>query len=186
MESQQDSAIETAVFGGGCFWCTEAVFQQIRGVSSVEPGYCGGNSDAPTYEQVCAGDSGHIEVVSIRFDPALVSYDDLLVVFFATHDPTSMDRQGNDVGSQYRSVIFWQTPQQEAQAQACIKWLNDQLPKDSPVVTQLLPATHVWPAERYHQNYYASHPQQGYCQFVIAPKLDKLRQKFAHMLADQA
>lgn len=182
-DRQAVDTAELAVFGGGCFWCTEAVFRQIRGVLSVEPGYCGGAGGAPSYEQVCAGGTGHIEVVSVRFDPALVSYDDLLVVFFATHDPTSMDRQGNDVGSQYRSVIFWQTPQQQAQAQACIKWLNHQLPAERQIVTQLLPAARVWTAEDYHRDYYAQHPQQGYCQFVIAPKLDKLRQRFAHMLA---
>ena len=180
VNTKEDSQL--AVFGGGCFWCTEAVFQQVRGVISVEPGYSGGQSHSPSYEEICSGDSGHIEVVSVRFDPSLVSYDDLLQVFFGTHDPTSVDRQGNDVGSQYRSVIFWQTEQQREQAQARIAWLDELLSDEQPVVTQLLPAEKVWPAEGYHHDYYAQHSQQGYCQFVIAPKLQKLRQHFVHLL----
>jgi len=176
---------ELAVFGGGCFWCTEASFRQLRGVLSVEPGYCGGAVEAPTYEQVCTGTTGHIEVISVRFDPNQVSYDDLLLVFFASHDPTSVDRQGEDVGVQYRSAIFWQSQQQKEKAEACIEWLNGQLPAEQPVVTQLSPAEKVWPAEAYHNDYYARNTQKGYCQFVIAPKLAKVRQRFAHLLANQ-
>ncbi|GAA4334109.1 peptide-methionine (S)-S-oxide reductase MsrA [Pigmentiphaga soli] len=174
------SQMEQAVFGGGCFWCVEAVFQQLEGVLTVEPGYAGGQVDNPSYEQVCSGDTGHIEVARITFDPGAIGYRDLLEIFFATHDPTTMDRQGNDVGPQYRSAIFWQTPQQRDAAQEVMADLQARGVFGAPIVTQLLPPAHFWPAEDYHRDYYLRHPQQGYCAYVITPKVAKLRKAFAH------
>lgn len=178
--SESGSAL--AVFGGGCFWCVEAVYQQLNGVLYVEPGYAGGEIEHPDYEQVCAGRSGHIEVASIHYDPNQISYEQLLDVFFATHNPTTLDRQGADVGSQYRSVIFCQDATQEAQARHKIDWLQSEGVFADPIVTELRLASKVWPAETYHRDYYARHPQQGYCQLVIAPKLGKLRAGFAGLL----
>lgn len=172
---------DIAVFGGGCFWCTESVFQGIRGVLSVEPGYAGGHVAAPGYEQVCRGDTGHIEVVKITFDPEQVSYETLLEVFFATHDPTTLDRQGADVGPQYASVIFCQNAEQEAAARRVMAEVQDAI--GQPVVTRIEGAEHFWPAESYHRDYYVRNPQQGYCQVVIAPKLQKFRKRFAELLA---
>jgi len=169
------------VLGGGCFWCTESVFLSLRGVAEVTPGYSGGHVDNPTYEQVCAQDTGHIEVVRVRFDPAVVSFETLLGVFFATHDPTTPDRQGADVGPQYASAIFYQSEQQKETAQRVISQVEAAL--DAPVATKLLPAQTFWPAEQYHHDYYARHPAQGYCQVVISPKMAKLRQQFAPLLA---
>ncbi|MCB5363383.1 peptide-methionine (S)-S-oxide reductase MsrA [Pusillimonas sp. CC-YST705] len=172
---------EVAVFGGGCFWCTEAVLAGLKGVKQVEPGYTGGHVQNPTYEQICNQDTGHIEVVRVQFDPQVIGYDDLLDVFFGTHDPTTLNRQGADVGPQYASVIFYQSPEQEIAAQAAIGCVQQALGK--PVVTRLLPAEHFWPAETYHYQYYQRNPGQGYCQFVIAPKMAALRKKFASLLA---
>ncbi len=167
---------ETAVLGGGCFWCLEAVFADLQGVTQVVSGYCGGARPHPSYEQVCSGASGHAEVVELRFDPALLSYRQLLEVFFAIHDPTTLDRQGHDEGSQYRSVIFAQTPEQEIVARQLIVELQPSFPQ--PIVTQLKTATEFWPAEDYHQDYFAQHPRQPYCQAVVAPKLQKFRALF--------
>ncbi len=171
---------ETAVLGGGCFWCTEAVFLRLRGVLRVQSGYCGGQVDSPTYEQVCEKNTGHIEVVEIEFDPQEISFDDLLTVFFETHDPTTPDRQGNDVGPQYASAIFFQNPEQEAIARLHIERLQEQLA--SPVVTKLLPKARFWPAEDYHDNYFARNPNQPYCAFVVSEKVNKFMKRFPEKL----
>ena len=174
--------VETAVFGGGCFWCIEAVFQQIEGVLRAEPGYAGGHVEQPTYEQVCSGNTGHIEVVSVTYDPQVIGYRALLEIFFASHAPTTRDRQGNDVGPQYRSAIFWQTPEQEQAAREVIADLEARNVFRAPIVTELLPPATFWPAEEYHRDYFLRNPGQGYCAFVIAPKVAKMRQGFAHKL----
>lgn len=172
-------AVDYAVLGGGCFWCTESVFKSLHGVIDAEPGYCGGHLQNPDYEQVCSQTSGHIEVVRVKFDPDVISYETLLEVFFATHDPTTPDRQGNDIGPQYASAIFVQSDAQHLLAQALVKKTADLL--GVPVVTRILPAATFWPAESYHKDYYARNPGQGYCSFVIAPKLQKFRSTFAHL-----
>jgi peptide-methionine (S)-S-oxide reductase len=176
----QQSSTETAILGGGCFWCTEAVYLEVRGVTRVESGYMGGQVDHPTYEQVCAGDTGHAEVVRLEFDPAQVSYRDLLEIFFTIHDPTTPNRQGNDVGTQYRSVIYTTSPGQEATARQVMAEMAAVW--DAPIVTELLPAETWYKAEDYHQNYFQQHPLQGYCAFVVAPKVAKFRKTFtSHM-----
>lgn len=177
---------EKAVFGGGCFWCVEAVFQQMQGVTKVESGYAGGHVDRPTYQQVCDGNTGHIEVAEVTFDPTVITFKDLLAVFFASHDPTTPDRQGNDAGPQYRSAIFWQTPEQRDAAQAHIDTLTSANTYGAPIVTQLLPPAKVWPAEDYHRDYFLRNPGQGYCAVVIAPKVAKLRKAFADKLKTPA
>lgn len=173
---------EVAVFGGGCFWCTEAVFSAMTGVLAVKSGYCGGHVQQPTYEQVCTKLTGHIEVVQIEFDPALVSYPELLEVFFATHDPTTPGRQGNDVGPQYQSAIFVQSDAQKSAAEEAIKAVDASGRFAEPVCTQLLPAATFWPAEDMHDDYFALHPEQSYCQFVIAPKVSKFKKQFSDKL----
>ena len=171
-----------ATFAGGCFWCLEVVFSQLRGVDTVTSGYCGGRNDNPTYEQVCSGVTGHAEAVKISFDPALISYWQLLEVFFATHDPTTLNRQGADVGTQYRSAIFFHSAEQEVEAQRMIDSLNAVFPCNTPVVTEVVEMPVFFPAESYHQNYFATNPGQGYCSFVIHPKLAKFRQTFSSLL----
>jgi peptide-methionine (S)-S-oxide reductase len=168
-----------ATLGGGCFWCLEAVFDEMKGVLSVESGYMGGRRPNPTYEQVCAGVSGHIEVVQVAFDPDVLSFRDLLGVFFAIHDPTSKDRQGNDAGEQYRSVIFYHSDDQRATAEAVMH--ESAADYDRPIVTELRRAETFWRAENYHQEYFANNPRQSYCMFVVAPKVDKFRKNFAEM-----
>lgn len=174
--------METATFGGGCFWCLEAVFEQVRGVGSVVSGYAGGQVENPSYERVCGGQTGHAEVIRLTFDPAEIAYRDLLEIFFAIHDPTTLNRQGNDVGSQYRSVIFYHSAEQSETAAALLAELDRARPWGAPVVTELLPAPVFYPAESYHQHYFARNPGQGYCSFVVAPKVAKFRQKFAFRL----
>jgi peptide-methionine (S)-S-oxide reductase len=174
--------METAIFGGGCFWCTEAIFQSIKGVSSVLPGYTGGSVENPTYEQVCEGNTGHIESTKIEYDPKVVSYKDLLGVFFATHDPTTMDRQGADSGQQYRSAIFYTDASQEQVAKQFIEDLQKDKVYDAPIVTQLRPLDKFYVAEDYHQNYFAKNPGAPYCQMVINPKIKKFRDNFASLL----
>jgi peptide-methionine (S)-S-oxide reductase len=169
-----------AILGGGCFWCLEAVFLEVRGVTRVESGYMGGHAPAPTYEAVCGGDTGHAEVVRIEFDPDQVSYRDLLEVFFTIHDPTTLNRQGNDVGTQYRSVIFYQSPEQEATARQVVAAMASVW--DAPIVTQLAPSETWHRAEDYHQDYFRQHPLQGYCAFVVAPKVQKFKKTFANRL----
>lgn len=177
-----DMAMETAILGGGCFWCLEAALRQLEGVLSVVSGYCGGQVAAPDYRSVCTGDTGHAEVVRIEFDPARLDYRTLLEAFFAIHDPTTRDRQGDDVGSQYRSVIFAVSERQRQIAGALIAELTEQQVWPAPIVTEILPAATFYPAEDYHQNYLANNPRQPYCVAVVAPKAAKLRQKFAGRL----
>ncbi len=170
--------LQTAVFAGGCFWCLEAVFQRVNGVQSVESGYMGGHVKNPAYREVCSGDTGHAEVVRVTFDPAEVSYDDLLEVFFAIHDPTTLDQQGNDVGPQYRSAIFYLDEEQRRQAKQAIAQLEDAHIWPDPVVTAVEPAGPFYKAEDYHQDYFNSNPSQPYCQFIVAPKVRKLLKTF--------
>jgi len=166
---------ETAVFGGGCFWCVEAVYQHVPGVKSVTSGYAGGHVANPTYEQVCTGETGHAEVARVEFDPAVVSYDHLLEVFFQAHDPTTLNRQGADEGTQYRSVVFYLDEQQRQAALAAKKAAQSHW--DDPLVTAVEPLKQFYPAESHHQNYFKNHPNQGYCSFVIRPKVKKLQEK---------
>lgn len=174
--------MQTAVFGGGCFWCTEAVFADLEGVHAVVPGYCGGSTESPTYEEVCTKDTGHIEVIRIEYDDTRISFDTLLDVFFATHDPTTPNRQGNDVGPQYQSVIFAQTPAQAQEAVTKIRNLDADGHFGSPIVTVIRDKETFWPAESIHHNYYSNNPHQGYCQFVIAPKMQHLHRSFGNLL----
>ena len=171
--------MQQALFGGGCFWCTEAVFLQLQGVQQVVSGYAGGHNPNPTYEQVCAGETNHAEVILIDFDENQITYSQLLEVFFATHDPTTLNRQGNDVGTQYRSVIYYFNDKQKETAQLTIDSLKAE---GVNIVTELSPAPIFYPAEEYHQNFFARNPNQGYCNFAIPPKLNKLRNKFMTLL----
>ncbi|MBC7913260.1 MAG: peptide-methionine (S)-S-oxide reductase MsrA [Pyrinomonadaceae bacterium] len=171
-------AIEQASFGGGCFWCTEAIFQSLKGVSHVSSGYMGGEIDNPSYEQVCNGDTGHAEIIQIDFDPEVISFEELLLVFFKTHNPTTLNQQGNDIGTQYRSVIFYHTPEQKEKAVEMIDRLGNDLVFDKPIVTEISPVSHFYKAENYHQNYFNRNSSQSYCAFVIQPKLAKFAEKF--------
>jgi peptide-methionine (S)-S-oxide reductase len=171
---------QVAVFGGGCFWCTEAVFSRLRGVSAVYPGYAGGQTPDPTYEQVSRGSTGHAEVIKIDYDPAKIKFSDLLSVFFATHDPTTLNQQGNDIGTQYRSVVFYTAPEQKIAAEEFIKEL--QLKNTKTIVTTVEPLNKFYLAEDYHRNYYATHQNQAYCRLVIDPKISKLTEKFSNLL----
>jgi peptide-methionine (S)-S-oxide reductase len=173
---------QTAVLAGGCFWCLEAVFDRLRGAHAVESGYAGGRTVNPTYDDVCSGSTGHAEVVRISFDPAVLTFSDLLRVFFAIHDPTTKDRQGNDVGTQYRSVIFCQTPEQRKDAEAVIAELTRAKLWSNPIVTELADAATFYPAEAYHQQYFDRNGGQPYCQFVVAPKVVKFRKEFVDRL----
>ncbi|HTS22732.1 MAG TPA: peptide-methionine (S)-S-oxide reductase MsrA [Casimicrobiaceae bacterium] len=177
-------ATQTAVLGGGCFWCLEAVFNRLQGVISVESGYAGGRTKDPSYDDVCSGETGHAEVVKVSFDPTMLSYRDLLRVFFAIHDPTTRDRQGNDVGTQYRSVIFPQSAEQRADAQAVIAELGAANLWDDPIVTEVADAATFYPAETYHRQYFERNRAQPYCQFVVAPKVAKFRKAFADRLRE--
>jgi peptide-methionine (S)-S-oxide reductase len=173
---------QQATLGGGCFWCLEAVFEQLRGVDRVASGYAGGRVANPTYEQVCGGGTGHAEVVQITFDPAVISYQEILDVFFATHDPTTLNRQGPDVGTQYRSVILYHSPEQNEIAERRIAELKGEGIWGRPIVTQVVPFKAFYPAEAYHQEYYRGNPNQGYCMAVISPKVAKVRKQFAAKL----
>jgi peptide-methionine (S)-S-oxide reductase len=172
---------ETITLGGGCFWCVEAVFERVRGVLGVESGYCNGQVPNPSYEQVCTGRTGHAEVVRVRFDPAQITLREILAIFFVVHDPTTPNRQGNDVGTQYRSGIYFHSPEQERIARAVIAEAGEA--HRNPIVTELLPETNYSRAEDYHQHYFTDHPEQGYCAFVVAPKLAKFRKTFAERWA---
>jgi peptide-methionine (S)-S-oxide reductase len=174
--------LETTTIGGGCFWCTEAVFSELAGVHSVTSGYAGGTVMNPSYEQVCTGRTGHAEVVQITFDPAVLSYHDLLVVFMTTHDPTTLNRQGPDDGTQYRSVIFYHSPEQRETAQQVIHELEAEKVYRGKIVTEVVPFAAFYPAEEYHQNYFRRNPWSGYCRAVIAPKVSKFRTKYAARL----
>ncbi len=182
MPTNPSNAIQTAVLGGGCFWCLEAVFNRLQGVQAVESGYAGGHTQDPSYEDVCSGRTGHAEVVRVAFDPSVLPYRDLLRVFFAIHDPTTKDRQGNDVGTQYRSVIFPQSPEQRADALAVIEELAKAGLWDDPIVTEVGDAAAFYPAENYHRQYFERNREQPYCQFVVAPKVAKFRKAFADRL----
>jgi peptide-methionine (S)-S-oxide reductase len=175
-----DGATETATLGGGCFWCLEAVYVDVEGVRRVESGYAGGTVQRPSYEQVCDGNTGHAEVVRVEFDPTRISFREVLQILFSIHDPTQLNRQGNDVGTQYRSVIFTESDDQRDVALEVIRNLEHEAVYDAPIVTEVTPlGGNYWPAEAYHQNYFAQHPEQGYCAFVVAPKVAKFRAKFA-------
>lgn len=174
--------LETITLGGGCFWCTEAVFERVRGVTQVQSGYCNGAALQPTYEQVCTGRTGHNEVVRLTFDPAVISTQQILEIFFAIHDPTTLNRQGNDVGTQYRSGIYFHTSEQQQVAQAMLEQLAQDRVFDAPLTTELAPEQNFWPAENYHHQYYARNPGQGYCAAVVGPKVAKFRQTFTQFL----
>lgn len=173
---------ETIVFGGGCFWCTEAVFKMLKGVIEVIPGYAGGATPNPTYESVSSGKTGHAEVIQITYDPSQVSFDDLLTVFFATHDATTLDRQGPDVGPQYRSIILYTTERQKELSENKIEEINASNSAGKPVVTEVQPLEKFYPAEEYHRDFYAKNPSQAYCQVVINPKLEKVQKDFVNLL----
>lgn len=173
---------EIATLAGGCFWCLEAVYDQTKGVSSVESGYMGGRNADPTYEQVCSGRTGHAEVVRITFDPAVISFRELLEMFFVIHDPTTLNRQGNDAGTQYRSAIFTHSPEQKQTAEAVIAAFTKDKVYENPIVTEVVPATTFYVAEAYHQEYFARNPSQGYCTYVVGPKVAKFRKQFAAKL----
>jgi peptide-methionine (S)-S-oxide reductase len=173
---------EIATLAGGCFWCLEAVYDQLAGVHSVESGYMGGQSPNPTYEAVCMGRTGHAEVVQLRFDPAVVTFREILEVFFAIHDPTTLNRQGNDVGTQYRSAIFYHSPEQKAVAESVLASLAQEQVFPKPLVTELSPAAQFYAAEEYHQEYFARNPSQPYCSYVVGPKLAKFRKQFVSKL----
>jgi peptide-methionine (S)-S-oxide reductase len=178
--------IKNAVFGGGCFWCTEAVFKMLRGVVSIMPGYAGGTTENPTYHEVCNADTGHAEVIQIEYDPAQVSYNALLTVFFGSHDATQINRQGNDVGPQYRSIVLYADEQQKKEAEDFIRELNESSKEGRPIATDVAPLTKFYPAEKEHLDYYARNKNQGYCQVIIEPKLQKVQEKFAELLKTQS
>jgi peptide-methionine (S)-S-oxide reductase len=174
--------MEIATFGSGCFWCTEAVYQRLKGVEKVVSGYSGGHVDKPTYKQVCGGDTGHAEVIQVHYDPTAVSYEQLLEVFWKTHDPTTLNRQGNDYGTQYRSVIFYHNDEQKKLAEEYKRKLEDAKIWEDPIVTEVSPLKNFYPAEDYHQNYYNDNAAQPYCSFVIRPKIVKLEKVFKEQL----
>jgi peptide-methionine (S)-S-oxide reductase len=180
--STEKTSPQFALLAGGCFWCLEAVFEQLKGVLKVESGYAGGTVENPSYKAVCTGATGHAEVVRITFDPAVISYRELLEVFFTIHDPTTLNRQGNDVGTQYRSAVYYYSDEQKGTAQAVIAELTTQNVYTNPIVTELTPAPEFFKAEDYHQGYYRANSDQGYCQFVINPKVAKARKAFAAKL----
>lgn len=182
VQKESVSEMETITIGGGCFWCVEAVYSELKGVISVEPGYSGGDVANPTYREVCTGDTGHAEVVQVTFDPRVISLKDILEVFFSVHDPTTLNRQGPDVGTQYRSVIFYRDEAQKRTALSVMKEISAENLYSKPLVTQLVPFAAFYKAEDYHKDYYALHGSEPYCQFVISPKMAKFRQKFAARL----
>jgi peptide-methionine (S)-S-oxide reductase len=173
---------EVATLGAGCFWCVEAVFDDLRGVEDVVSGYMGGTRPNPTYEQVCGGNTGHAEVVQVTFDPAVVSFREILEVFFTVHDPTTLNRQGADTGTQYRSAVFYHSPEQKATAEQVVREMDAQKIWNAPIVTEVAEASTFYPAENYHQEYFARNPNQPYCQFVVAPKVAKFRKKYIDAL----
>ncbi len=180
-----NSVLKTAILANGCFWCTEAVFSMLKGVKSVMSGYTGGSAQNPDYGKVSAGNTGHLEALKIDYDPAVISYDDLLAVFFNTHDPTTVNRQGHDIGNEYNSAIFYFDDEQKQKAEALIKELNDSNAYEKPVVTSVRPAGPFYEAEAYHRNFYKNNSDAPYCELVIEPKLEKLQKRFAKLLKDQ-
>ena len=179
---QTNKKLEKATLGGGCFWCLEAVYQRVKGVEKVVNGYAGGHVKNPTYEQVCSDTTGHAEVVQITFDPQIISYEDILNIFWQIHDPTQLNRQGNDIGTQYRSVIFYHSEEQKQKAQFSKQNLEDEGIFSKTIVTEIVPLTNFYPAEQYHQNYFNNNPSQAYCQLVIAPKVKKFKKNFSEYL----
>ena len=175
-------SLQVATFGSGCFWCTEAIFERVNGVVKVESGYSGGTVENPTYQEVCTGTTGHAEVTQITYDPSVISFDELLEIFWKTHDPTTLNKQGNDVGTQYRSVIFYHNEEQKELAEKYKSELDKSGAWDNPIVTEISPFTNFYPAEGYHQDYYENNPNQGYCAFVIAPKVEKFEKVFKNKL----
>ncbi len=174
--------IQKITFGSGCFWCTEAIFQTVKGVQKVVSGYIGGHTETPAYKDICTGTTGHAEVTEVDYDADIISFDELLFIFFRTHDPTTLNRQGNDEGTQYRSAIFYHTDEQKSQAEAMIKRLTTEKIFDRPIVTEITPASKFYPAENYHQNYFNNNPRQPYCSFVIQPKLNKFAKEFTEKI----
>jgi peptide-methionine (S)-S-oxide reductase len=181
-KTDEKPKVETATLGGGCFWCVEAVFEEVKGVLAVESGYTGGKTENPTYKDICTGTTGHAEVCQIRFEPSVITFKDILEVFFKTHDPTTLNRQGNDKGTQYRSVIYYHSKEQKELAEKIKKELNEAGAFKDPIVTEISPLGKYYKAEDYHQDYYKNNPGQGYCAFVIAPKMDKFRKVFKDKL----
>lgn len=181
-DEKSDQTLDIAVLGGGCFWCLEAAFSRVKGIQKVISGYAGGTVADPVYEEVCSGTTGHAEVVEIHFDPTAISYEDILHIFFTIHDPTTLNRQGNDVGTQYRSIIFCANQGQEKMAKKVMKELQDAKIYDHPFVTELVPLEKFYPAEDYHQHYFDKNPDQAYCQIIIAPKIAKFRAKYGKFL----
>jgi peptide-methionine (S)-S-oxide reductase len=173
-----ENNLETATIGGGCFWCTEAVFDAVIGVEDVVSGYAGGHTKNPTYQEVCSETTGHAEVIQLKFNPAEISYKEILEIFFGTHDPTTLNRQGNDIGSSYRSVVFYHSEEQKETIGEVIREITDEGVFDDPIVTEVTAFTNFYPAEDYHQNYFENNPNQPYCAAVVAPKVSKFRQKF--------
>ncbi|MDO8550647.1 MAG: peptide-methionine (S)-S-oxide reductase MsrA [Ignavibacteria bacterium] len=185
MDSTQNLNLEKATFGGGCFWCTEAIYERVEGVHTVMSGYAGGHVKNPTYKQVCDGTTGHAEVIQIGYDPKVVSYDELLEIFFKTHDPTTLNRQGTDVGTQYRSVIFYHNDEQKKKAEYYKAELDKSAAWDNSIVTEISPLNNYYPAEDYHQDYYENNSNQGYCAFVIGPKVEKFEKVFKSKLKEK-
>jgi peptide-methionine (S)-S-oxide reductase len=182
IKTAKNSKTQTAVFGGGCFWCLEAVFTQLKGVIKVQSGYSGGSKPNPDYVEVCSGNTGHVEVIKIEFDPDNITYEILLRIFFVMHDPTTLNRQGNDCGTQYRSIILYNSPQQEQIARLIMKDIENSKIYPDAFVTEIKPLTEFYKAEDYHQEYFSNNPQQPYCQAIISPKVAKLRKKFTNYL----
>ena len=178
----ENNNLETATFGGGCFWCTEAVFDAVQGVEDVVSGYSGGHKENPTYQEVCSETTGHAEVVQVKFDPQEITYKEILQIFFGTHDPTTLNRQGNDIGTSYRSAVFYHDEEQKKIAEEVIREITKEDIFDNPIVTEVTAFDKFYPAEDYHQEYFAKNPNQPYCSAVVAPKVGKFRQKFAHRL----
>ncbi len=176
------SGEQTIYLGGGCFWCTEGVFDLVRGVTDVQSGYANGHLDHPSYERICDGDTGHAEVIKLTYDPAVISLRQILEIFFATHDPTTLNRQGNDVGTQYRSAIYYTSAEQKDVIDELLREIGQDKLFGAPVVTEVEPLKNYWPAEDYHQDYFVNHPNQGYCAFVVGPKVEKFRKTFAQYL----
>ena len=185
LQCEAEEGLQTATFGNGCFWCTEAVFQRLKGVEKVVSGYSGGHVENPTYEQVCGKKTGHAEVIQIAYDPQVISFKGLLEVFWKTHDPTTLNRQGNDVGPQYRSAVFYHTDEQRDLAETYKQKLDESGAFSKPIVTEVTQFKNFYPAEDYHQNYFNLNPRQGYCAFVVAPKVEKFKAAFADKLKDE-
>jgi peptide-methionine (S)-S-oxide reductase len=184
-QQNKEKQLEKATFGAGCFWCVEAIYENVKGVVHVESGYSGGHVDNPSYKEVTSGRTGHVEVARIHFDPDVITYPQLLEVLWHTHNPTTLNRQGNDVGTQYRSVIFYHNEEQKRIAEASLKYTDESGLWDDPIVTTIEPLENYYVAENYHQNYYENNPNAGYCSFVIAPKVAKFKKEFKHLLKDK-